>query len=149
MFKKFLVALPIVCFTASLAWADTDASKNQDDLAPATDTTVEAEEPAEPAAETQSNLSPVAVTEPVSEWARRRAYNTQSATWDDAMAYESTGIDQTVRWVGVHGKQWTVRIDDVLAVRDLRIATHQDTAMASLPDDQINGQLGITIGSWP
>ena len=29
------------------------------------------------------------------------------------------------------------------------IATPNDTAMASLSDDQISGQVGVTIGSWP
>jgi len=142
MFKKLFAAIPIVCFTASLAWADTDVAKHQDDPSPAPDATVE------PVAETHSNLPSVAVTEPVSGWGRR-VLNARSAYWDDGLAYESTGIDQNVRWVGTQGKQWTVRIDDVLAVRDMRIATLQDTAMASLPDDQINGRLGITIGSWP
>ena len=142
MFKKLIAAVPIICFTASLAWADADVTTKQDEPSPAPDVTVE------PVAESQSNFPLVAATEPVSEWGRR-GFNDHHASWDDELAYESTGIDQTVRWVGAQGQQWTVRIDDVLAVQDMRIATTQDTAMASLPDDQINGTLGITIGSWP
>lgn len=143
MFKKFLAAVPIVCFTASLVWADADAKPAEEQPAPATDATVE------PVAESQSNLPSVTVTEPVSDWGRHRAFSDHSASWGDGLAYESAGIDQTVQWVGAQGKRWTVRIDDVIAVRDLRIATPHDTAMASLSDDQLNDRLGVAIGSWP
>lgn len=143
MFKTFLAAVPIVCFTASLAWADADVNTPGDDTAPAPEVTVE------PVAESRINISSVTVTEPVSDWGRHRAFSDHSASWGDGPAYESAGVDQTVQWVGAQGKHWTVRIDDVIAVRDLRIATPHDTAMASLSDDQLNDRLGVTIGSWP
>lgn len=146
MFKKLLAAVPIVCFTASLVWADTQATTPQEDPSSAPDATVER---VEPIAKSQFNLPSVTVTEPVSRWGQHRAFNARSAHWGDGLAYESTGIDQTVQWVGAQGKHWTVRIDDVIAVRDLRIATPHDIAMASLSDEQVNDQLGISIGSWP